>query len=134
MKSPTNNRIGQIRNSFHFLAEDYHHIRPKSFDAFFSPLSFSKLAKVLKIPRTSLYSEKYGVSEDFLKKFIIPFVMASDLAADIFQDKEKAKSWMLSPNEYFSGDAPYEVCLGGDGKIVIDLLMRHLGKQEGASY
>ena len=67
--------------------------------------------------------------DDFIEKHLIPIVWAADIAYELFEgDKEKARTWMLTPNSYFFGKSPFNVCLVGEGKAVIELLLERSGR------
>jgi len=37
----------------------------------------------------------------------------------------------LAPNSYYFGKSPFDVCLLGDGRVVIEFLLRKLGSLSG---
>ena len=56
-------------------------------------------------------------------------VIGTDLAVELFGDNtEEAVNWFQTPNTLLFGESPFEVCIRGEGKILINWLMGRLGK------
>ncbi len=127
--------MNQIKNRFDILdttRPSMMHIRPKKLRDFLGgALGVDELAQSLGKSRASLYRESIKLSNSFIEKHLIPIVWAADIAYELFgEDKEKARSWILTPNSYFFGKSPLHVCLAGDGKAVIDLLLERSGRND----
>ena len=93
-------------------------------------------SKMLKIPRANFYKEKIPLKRDkILEKKIIDFVIAGDLAFELLnQNKNETLIWLTSPNAEFFGDSPFEICLRGDGKKIIEWLLVRLGREPGVAF
>lgn len=96
----------------------------------------TKASQKLKIPRASFYKEKVSLRRDkVLEKKIIDFVMAGDLAFELLnKNKNETIIWLTSPNAEFFGDSPFEICLRGDGRKLIEWLYVRLGKNPGVAF
>ncbi len=93
-------------------------------------------SKKLNIPRASFYKEEVSLKRDkILEKKIREFVLVGDLAFDLLnQNKNETIIWLSSPNTEFFGDSPFEICLRGDGKKIIQWLLIRLGKESGVAF
>ena len=90
----------------------------------------AELAKKVKRTRAAMYKEETPLSKDFIEQFLVPIVISSDHAVELFNgDLEEARRWVLTPNSYFFGKSPFNACLLGDGKHIIDFLVERLGKK-----
>ena len=127
---------GSLKNSFGILTKDRHSISAKNFLSFIDLSGFtrSEIASKLGVNRTSLYQEKMRLSREEIEKKIIPLVVAADAAFSFFKNKEKARSWIMSPNTHFFACSPFQICLQGEGKIVIELLLEWMGKKDGQAF
>ena len=88
------------------------------------------------IPRANFYKEEIQFKRNKeLERKIIDFVVVGDLAYELLEGNEKEiVVWLTSPNLEFFGDSPFEICLRGDGKKVIDWLYVRLGKKPGVAF
>ncbi len=129
---------GSLKNIFGLLSSDKSMLKPKQFLEFISSggqkPDLSDLSRQLKIARTSLYLEQVRLSKEDIQLRILPFVAAADLAAELFLDKDRARDWMLSPNQHFFGLSPFQVAMRKEGKLVCELLLKWLGKEIGQAY
>jgi hypothetical protein len=126
---------GQMRDVYGLLSPDHRSIKPASVKEFVAPrLNVSALAKTLEVPRTSLYEKTSPLSDEWIKKRIIPLVLSADIAFELFKDREKARLWMITENAYFFGQSPFDLCLKGEGEKVIKFLMQRAGKISGQPY
>lgn len=93
-------------------------------------------SKMLKIPRANFYKEKIPLKRDkVLEKKVVDFVIAGDLAFELLnQNKNETLIWLTSPNAEFFGDSPFEICLRGDGKKIIEWLLVRLGRETGVAF
>ncbi len=114
----------QLRNDFGILTSDFQAIESKGLKKFLGEDRYKpeELAKSFGIGRTTFYEPRIKVSHEFIKEKLIPIALAAEIAADLFQDMEKGRLWVLTPNSYFFGKSPFEVCLLGDGRAVLELL------------
>jgi hypothetical protein len=122
--------LNQIKNRFGILDAKQNMVRPQKLREFIGgAMGVDELAHSLGKSRASMYRNSIKLNRDFIEKYLIPIVWASDIAYELFDgDKEKARTWMLTPNSFFFGKSPFNVCLVGDGKAVIDLLLERSGR------
>jgi len=127
----SNDNIGTPKNSFKFLSPDHKELIPKRFFEY-SPFNKTEIAKAAGINRKTLYSERVRLSTlNTLKIGVLQVVIGTDLALELFDgDKENAINWFNSPNTLLFGEAPFEVCMRGEGKLLIKWLKDRLGKDE----
>lgn len=122
---------GEIKNTFEILNSSLDKLRPPKLKDFVGDsFTTAELAKKVKRTRAAMYKEETHLSKDFIEQFLVPIVISSDLAVELFHgDLEEARRWVLTPNSYFFGKSPFNVCLLGDGKHIIDFLVERLGKK-----
>lgn len=121
--------LGQMKNIFDILDHKQNKIRPQKLRDFLSgAVDVDELVLTLGKSRASPNRECIKLSKDFIEKYIIPIILATDIAYELFEgDKEKARSWMLTPNSYFFGKSPLNICLVGEGKAVVEVLLEWSG-------
>ena len=126
---------GSLKNSFGIL-DSHRRLKSKNFLSFVAPSGLSKrqVFEKLGISRPKLYQSTIRLSDKDIHDVIIPFVMAADLAVQLWKEKKQAKNWMMTSNSYFFGKSPFEVAMSGDGEAVIQLLMRWLGRVDGQAF
>lgn len=128
---------GKILNSFGILDDVTKRVvsAPNLVD-FVAPagLTTSELASSFGVSRANLYQEKFRITKTEIQEKIIPLVMAADFAFLLFNDKETARSWVMSPNTHFFGSSPFEACLEGKGQLVIQQLQEWLGVRDGQAF
>ena len=114
----------QLKNSFGILTPDLQAIESKGLKKFLGKDRFkpAELSKSFGIGRTTFYESRIKVSHEFIKDKLIPVALAAEMAAELFKDMGKGRLWVLTPNSYFFGKSPFEVCLLGDGRAVLELL------------
>ena len=98
-----------------------------------SPTSGSKKVN---IPRANFYKEevRFKRNKDLERK-IIDFVVVGDLVYELMKGNMKeVVIWLTSPNIELFGDSPFEICLRGDGKKVMEWLYIRLGRSSGAAF
>jgi uncharacterized protein (DUF2384 family) len=123
--------LNQIKNRFDILdSSKQNMIRPHKLREFIGgSIGVDELAQSLGKSRASMYRDSIKLNKEFIETYLIPIVWAADIAYELFNgDKEKARNWMLTPNSYFFGKSPFNICLVGDGKAVIDLLLERSGR------
>lgn len=122
-----------LKNSFGILTPDFQAIEAKGLKKFLGEDRFkpADLSKSLGVARTTLYEKRIKVSHEFIKDKLIPIALSAELAAELLEDMEKGRLWVLTPNSYFFGKSPFEMCLLGDGKAVLELLQARLGELSG---
>jgi hypothetical protein len=127
---------GSVKDSFGLLSKDRHSVSTKNFLSFIdlSGLTRSEIAKELRVNRTSLYQKEMRLSREEIEKKVIPLVIAADFAFAFFKNKQKARSWIMSPNTYFFGKSPFQICLQGDGRVVVELLSEWMGEKDGQAF
>lgn len=121
--------MGAPENRLKMLSPDLQYLVPKRFFEY-SPLNKTDIAKQAGINRKTLYSDKVKLSTlKKLKKGIMQVVIGTDLAIELFDNKiEEAVNWFQTPNTLLFGESPFEVCIRGEGKFLINWLMGRLGK------
>lgn len=121
--------LGSIKDYFGLLSKDKRHINPIQFRDFMGPYTtMTDVARTLKVQRTALYKEEARVSEEFVKNKLVFIALSADLAKELLGNREKAREWVLTPNSFFFGMSPFEVCLEGSGKTVVEFLLERSGK------
>lgn len=122
--------LGTPKNTLGMLSPDLQYLVPKRFFEY-SPLNKTDIAKEAGINRKTLYSDKVKLAT--LRKLrvgIIQVVIGTDLAIELFNDNvEEAVNWFQTPNTFLFGETPFEACIKGDGKILINWLKGKLGKE-----
>ena len=121
--------MGAPKNRLKMLSPDLQYLVPKRFFEY-SPLNKTDIAKQAGINRKTLYSEQVKLSTlKKLKKGIMQVVIGTDLAVELFDNNiEEAVNWFQTPNTLLFGESPFEVCIRGEGKFLINWLMGRLGK------
>src|SRR4051794_40449546 len=115
--------LGKIENRFGLLEDPrtgggYTKLVPEKLREFMMPaVSAQELATKLGVGRGSMYKPKLGIDAAFLRERVLPLVLSADIACHVFWDQEKAREWMTSPNAYFFGQTPADVCLQGMEKV-----------------
>jgi hypothetical protein len=124
---------GAIQNRFNILSKDHKKYRPEAL-ASVAGLRPSELARELKVSRPTTYQEEVLIKPE-QKKVIINIVIATDLAFELLGNNLKeARNWFLAPNSLFFGDSPFEICLRGDGKSIVEWLNQRLGRHPGFGF
>lgn len=120
---------GSIKNTFGILNNDLSKVQPGKLREFVGKsMSPGELADKLSKPRGSMYKDTVKLPREFIEDKLIPVVVASDLACELFENnQEEARIWMLTPNSYFFGKSPFNKCLLGEGEAVIEFLAERLG-------
>jgi len=120
--------LGALKDHFGLLSEDHNSLNLAELRSFLGDtLTKADLAKSLGISRTRLYEKQVKLSKEFMRTKMIPIIQTADLAYEIFKNEESTRRWILSPNSYFFGKSPLEVCLLGEGPELINFLNRKLG-------
>ncbi len=121
--------MGTPENKLKMLSPDLQYLVPKTFFKY-GPLNKTDMAKQAGINRKTLYSKRVKLSTlKKLKKGIIQVVIGTDLAIELFNNNiEEAITWFQVPNTLLFGESPFEVCIRGEGKFLINWLMGRLGK------
>lgn len=90
----------------------------------------------VKIPRASFYKDEVLFKRNKeLERKIIDFVVVGDLVYELMNGNMKeVVVWLTSPNLDFFGDSPFEICLRGDGKKIIEWLYTRLGRSPGVAF
>lgn len=129
---------GSLKNAFGLLSQDRSKLQTKPFLDFISlgdsRPDMTELSRKLDVARTALYQKELRLSKTDIQERILPFVAAADLAVEIFKDLERAREWMLAPNQHFFGLSPFQVAMRKEGRVVCELLLKWLGKESGQAY
>ena len=133
INSAINNTYGKIENKFGLLTKDFRRLETSKFLAFLEGEKVNTIAKEVGIPRTSLYQKNF-ILKDEVHGRLIALVIAADLAFDLFGDFEKARMWIMTPNEYFLGKSPFQVVMRKQSGSVINLLNKWLGRVDAQAY
>ena len=93
-------------------------------------------SKQVRIPRASFYKDEILFKRNKeLERKIIDFVVVGDLVYELMDGNMKeVVVWLTSPNLEFFGDSPFEICLRGDGKKIIEWLYTRLGRSPGVAF
>lgn len=88
------------------------------------------------MPRTNFYKEEVSFKRNKdLERKITGFVVVGDLAYELLEGNLKeVVIWLTSSNLEFFGDSPFDICLRGDGKKIIEWLYIRLGKKPGVAF
>lgn len=69
----------------------------------------------------SAYLEKMDV-------ILVDVALATQMVSRLLGgDFAKVRAWMLAPNTALFEDSPMDVCLRGDGELLLSYLAKHLG-------
>lgn len=91
--------------------------------------SISSLAEDIKVSRPKLYQHEALISDKDVRERLIPLVIISDLAYEVFaKNEEKTIRWVMDANHLFFGRSPFEMALGGKPESVIQTLKEWLGQ------
>lgn len=79
--------------------------------------------------RTAMYKDFIPLKPTHaLRKKIIDLVIAADIAYLLFdRDEKETAQWVVSPNMLLFGETPFEICMRGDGKALIQWLLDRAG-------
>ena len=124
---------GQIRNRFGLLSKDNKRLETKKFLEFLEGEKINTIAQETGVPRTTFYQKSF-ILKDEVQERLIPFVIAADLALDLFDDYEQARMWIMTPNEYFFGKSPFQMAMRKQGEAVIILLRKWLGRLDAQAF
>lgn len=96
----------------------------------------TEASKKLGLSRPNLYKEEISIRKDKeLAKKIVDLVIVGDLVFDLFGGKiDQTIMWLTEPNMDFFGDSPFDICLRGDGKKLIEWLYIRSGKKPGVAF
>jgi hypothetical protein len=131
--STMNDTFGKIRNSFGLLTKDFSRLEIHKFLEFLEGEKINTIAKEIGVPRTILYQKNF-ILKDEVQERLIALVIAADFSYELFADYEKARLWIMVPNEYFFGKTPFQAIMRNQSESVINLLKKWLGKVEGQAY
>jgi uncharacterized protein (DUF2384 family) len=119
--------FGSIRNRFNLLTDDHRSLRTDALEQFLGKdVPKKEMAELLGIPRSTTYQKTIKLPKE-LAFNIIAIAMAADLATELLNSEDEARRWMLAPNSYYFGQSPFDVCLLGNGRTVIEFLKQKLG-------
>lgn len=128
-----NNTFGEIGNKFGLLTKDFRRLETHKFLEFLEGEKINTIAKEVGVPRTNLYQKNF-ILKDKVQERLIALVIASDLSFELFADYEKARLWIMTPNEYFFGKTPFQAIMRNQSESVINLLKKWLGKTDVQAY
>jgi uncharacterized protein (DUF2384 family) len=81
------------------------------------------------VSRPKLYQDEALITDKEIRDRLIPLVIISDLAFDLFEGNEaKTIHWVMTPNHLFFGHSPFEMALAGKARSVEDTLHEWLGR------
>jgi hypothetical protein len=88
----------------------------------------SRLAAEVGVSRPKLYQDEALITDKEIRDRLVPLVIISDLAFELFQgDEAKTINWVMTPNHLFFGQSPFEMALAGKARSVEDTLREWLG-------
>lgn len=127
-------QIGSMKNRLRLLSDDRKSINMSAWENV-TGLRRTETSRALGVSRTATYRSKaIPVKKETLDK-VVRLAFAADLAFEILgENVEETRKWIMSPNQHFFGDSPFEVCMRGDGQDVIRWLLIKLGRADGAPF
>ncbi len=135
MEAATALKHGGIHNHLGLLNDDRNAFYPNRLLEITgeNPTSASKQTK---IPRANFYKEEVHFKRNKeLERKIIDFVVVGDLVYELMKgDMKEVVIWLTSPNIELFGDSPFEICLRGDGRKVMEWLYVRLGRSSGVAF
>lgn len=127
-KSSKIRALGAVSNCLGLLSADRQAVDPKKLEAV-TGWGPTQLEKITGISRPQFYRQS-TISlrpASKLMKRINRVVVATDLAFELLDhDFVETRSWLMSPNSMMFGDTPFEVCMRGDGDVLIGWLKERL--------
>jgi hypothetical protein len=122
--------MGSIKNQLNWFSSDLKKLRPQEVIKT-TKIPVRVFSKVTKTSRPQAYKYEITLKPEIHKRFI-HLAQAAEIVFEIFKgDLKETSRWIMSPNEYFMGDSPFEVCLRGDGPLIIKWLAQHKGNNPG---
>ena len=111
-----------------FLTSDHAGFYPQKFmeQVHLNP---TDTARDLGAPRASLYKNVIQLKPSTkLKERILAIVAVTDVAFQLFgKNPEETAKWLTTPNILLFGKSPFEICLRGDGNVLIKWLLDRAG-------
>ncbi|MDQ3231438.1 MAG: hypothetical protein M3Q07_06415 [Pseudobdellovibrionaceae bacterium] len=128
----TNLDIGLIHNHLGLLADTaLRSIKTEKFIelAEYGGIKKKNMASDLGISRPALYMREARITKKESLDRLIPFVIISDLAFDLFaKDEKKTMEWLMTTNPIFFNFSPFQMAMGGKADQVIKKMKEWLGK------
>lgn len=126
-------QLGALRNALGILSDDRSKVKPQRLKDV-THLNSSATAKALQVSRPQMYQKEIKLNPKLMKNIIL-LVHASDLVYELIGESvEETAKWVMAPNSMLKGDSPFEVCIRGDGQLVIDWLNARLGRVAGQAF
>ena len=81
------------------------------------------LSEALGISRPKLYKQEARITDEQIRKRLIPFVQIADLAFLLFEkNRKKTMEWLMAPNHIFFNASPFHMAMGGRAEVVLEKL------------
>lgn len=132
-KELTGAQLGQMQNHLGLLTQDSKGHRSLNSEKF---LQLTKLTNVQAEqytgkPRQAFYKDSIPLKPSYkLTERVIALVTATDIAYELFAGVvEDTVNWMMAPNALLFGASPFEVCMRGDAKPLIEWLLDRAGQK-----
>lgn len=125
--------LGRMQNHLGLINDDGKGHRSLNPDKFLELTRFStaEAAKKIEVSRPLMYKSTIPLKPSTkLTERVISLVTATDIAFELFdRNQQDTANWMMSPNTLLFGDSPFEVCMRGDAKPLIEWLLDRAGKE-----
>lgn len=133
LRELTGAQLGKMQNHLGLITDDgkgRHSLNPERFLAL-TGLSPSEGAKVTNVSRPQMYKTSIPLKPSTrLSERIIDLVTVTDIAYELFEkNADETTNWMMSPNTLLFAASPFEVCMRGDAKPLIEWLLDRAGQQ-----
>ena len=128
----TPSQLGQMQNHLGLLKDDgkgHKALDPEKFMAL-TGFGAVEASKAIDVSRPTMYKATIPLKPSTrLTERVIGLVTATDIAYELFnKSAEETTNWMMSPNALLFGASPFEVCMRGDHKPLIEWLLDRAGQ------
>ena len=130
----TGTQLGQMQNHLGLIIENEKGKRFLDSQKFLEYTQFTPTAaaKDTGLSRQQFYHKKIPLKPSTrLTERVIMLITATDIAYELFEGRtEETAKWMVSPNALLFGSSPFEVCMRGDAKPLIQWLLDRAGVRQ----
>lgn len=127
----TGAQLGQMQNRLGLIIEDEGGKKSLDPQKFLEYTNFTPTvaASTAGTTRQQFYNKKIPLKPSTrLTERVISLVTATDIAYELFDGSvEETSKWMMSPNALLFGASPFEVCMRGEAKPLIQWLLDRAG-------
>jgi len=132
-KELTGPQLGQMQNRLGLITEDKNGHRVLNSEKFLelTKLSNAQAEQYTGKPRQAFYKSAIPLKpSNKLTERIIALVTATDIAYELFSgNPQETANWMMAPNALLFGTTPFEVCMRGDARPLIEWLLDRAGQK-----